>query len=506
MSKPYSQFYSQRSCVLYCLIGLSLWAVVLWNIALPEHIISDWHGWRQSDTQAIANNFAEASHNIFYPQIDWRGSGKGFVETEFQLYTWIVSYLMEWFGQGEWAGQLISLLSMVGAGVFLFFFLNDQYGWVPACAGLLVYVSSRGVIHLATSVQPDTLSFFFYVVGLFYFFRYLANASGRVLFVSCIASCLAVLIKATALHLGLVQFFAVLLIKPELLRSPKLWVSWFVIVATLSLYMFHAHQLYLQYGNTFGVGLDGDSKFPTLNSILDPSIVIKLVRISMTWGVTWFGGLALLVLLVGRRLKTLEIAFMVGNAALLIVSLRYSEHVQYGSHYHISSVLLGAILVSGATKYIASFDFKRIYLLSGLMIFCLLSVVMTTLNIDRRVNHHALDGGEKYRKLAEKLGSFTTNKDLVIVRSSAPQKEGWSGGTNNFEDPRLFYLAGVKGWVLASDDTNYDAMLKLVEQGAKYYAHPVFADTPPQLLDWLNVNGTELFNGDSGTIYSLSQY
>src|SRR5262245_7697315 len=48
--------------------------------------------WRQADTASIAHNFV-GSYNLLYPQIHWGGSGPGYVETEFQLYPFIVALL-----------------------------------------------------------------------------------------------------------------------------------------------------------------------------------------------------------------------------------------------------------------------------------------------------------------------------------------------------------------------------------------------------------------------------
>ncbi|HNY11065.1 MAG TPA: dolichyl-phosphate-mannose--protein mannosyltransferase, partial [Candidatus Wallbacteria bacterium] len=49
--------------------------------------------WRQCDTAAIARNFYESGMDIFHPRIDWGGNSPGFVESEFQLYPFIVALL-----------------------------------------------------------------------------------------------------------------------------------------------------------------------------------------------------------------------------------------------------------------------------------------------------------------------------------------------------------------------------------------------------------------------------
>lgn len=49
--------------------------------------------WRQTDTASIAYHFYENGYKLFYPQIFWGGNGPGYVETEFQLYPFLVSIL-----------------------------------------------------------------------------------------------------------------------------------------------------------------------------------------------------------------------------------------------------------------------------------------------------------------------------------------------------------------------------------------------------------------------------
>lgn len=74
--------------------------------------------WRQADTASIAHNFVY-NGNILYPQINWGGNGPGYVEAEFQFYTYIVSRLYNWFGEQVVFGCLISLLFTVVAFVIL---------------------------------------------------------------------------------------------------------------------------------------------------------------------------------------------------------------------------------------------------------------------------------------------------------------------------------------------------------------------------------------------------
>ena len=97
--------------IAFCCV-LAIWLTSQWLYARPPSLVADWIGWRQADTQAIALNFRDSGNNLLYPQIDWRGTGSGYVETELQLYTYLVSLLMPAEGRPEWPGQALSLLAM----------------------------------------------------------------------------------------------------------------------------------------------------------------------------------------------------------------------------------------------------------------------------------------------------------------------------------------------------------------------------------------------------------
>jgi len=85
------------------LIGLILRLI---NISMP---ILGVHSWRQSDTAAMARHFALNNTPIWQPEIDWRGAGEGFVESEFPLFPYLVSQFYNLFGIHEVFGRGLSI-------------------------------------------------------------------------------------------------------------------------------------------------------------------------------------------------------------------------------------------------------------------------------------------------------------------------------------------------------------------------------------------------------------
>ena len=71
------------------------------------------HSWRQADTAAMARHFALNSTPIWLPQVDWSGATKGYVESEFPLFPFIVAQLYKVFGINEFLGRGLSVLFSV---------------------------------------------------------------------------------------------------------------------------------------------------------------------------------------------------------------------------------------------------------------------------------------------------------------------------------------------------------------------------------------------------------
>ena len=73
--------------------------------------------------------------------------------------------LMPIFGVAEWPGQLLSLLASASALLTLLVGLCKRYGAMPALASVAFVATDRGLVTLATCVQPDSLMLFCLVMG-----------------------------------------------------------------------------------------------------------------------------------------------------------------------------------------------------------------------------------------------------------------------------------------------------------------------------------------------------
>lgn len=489
------------------LIFLFLWGMTQWEWARPTAAAADWMGWRQADTQAMVNNFKRSRNDILHPQIDWRKDGPGFVETEFALYPYLASKILPGQTDVEWPAQAISLAVMMLAITLLFAALRSVFGDVPALIAALSAMASLGTLHLATAIQPDGLCFLLYCASLITFYRYLHGAQSSWLAISTMLTLLAALVKPPALHLGLIQFFALLFVAPQRLGRARIWLSWLVILAGFSAYIFFAHQHYLVYGNTFGIGFGGDAKWPTVSELLAPGNYYRLFRLSMTWGVGLAGTVAALFLLAKRQFSGWETALAIGLGAHLLVSMRYSSSEWLASHYHIFGVFLGTWCVAHATNQLASIKsplFSRYTHLrkwaAGAIITAL--IVLVGVNTQKRIHHKGIDDGERFLALQAMIEPEITPGERIVVRSTAPARvEGWGNGTNNFEDPRIFYLTQSTGWVLPMDDDEPSHLAQAVAKGAHYYVHMGSLESLPITKTWLEEHAVKLKENAFGSLY-----
>jgi hypothetical protein len=488
------------------LVGIWLISQVLW--AFPKEIADDWMGWRQADTQTIARNFLAPGANILYPRVNWGGDGPGYVETEFQLYTWLTAGVMRVVGLSELPGLFLSLLAMAGAGLVLRRMLATRFGAGPAMFGLAVFLGQRGPVFLSSTVQPDALCFLFYCVSIAALLAWIERPAAKSLVLMAVATTLAALVKVTSLHVGIFQFLAVLLVAPRLLRRPGLWLAWAGILAVVGLYMVHAHRLFMDYGNTFGIIAGGDSKFATVETLLDPGNYPSLVRLSVVWGFGVLGAAAAVFLAVTRRLDRVAIAVGLANFVYLLVAFRYTRSEWNGPHYHLFTAVLGTWLATAAFALLQGRLSRQGRARIWVPVAC--SVLCATLYSAQLARRHApsLVLWEKNPAVAmgKALRTLAAPGSLVVVRSSADARDRAFGTVNNFEDPRVFYLADVHGWVLPADEARLDVIRLAADRGAAFYVDPYRRHDGGELDRWLADHADiAIDRGELGRIFRLRQ-
>lgn len=453
-------------------VVIGAWSAGVWSWLRPAEIASDWNSWRQTDTQTIAINLTKPGTSILRPQINWGGDGPGYVETELQLYTKIVSLILPMSGPKEWPGQLISLLAIVCTGGVVFVHLSRQYAPFAAAFGVMAFLAARTSPHLATVVMPDALALLAYVVAWSFFWQFAREGRTRHLVFYGVAGTLAMLTKPTTAHLGISSFVFLAFAHRQHLRNARVWVTWIAMVSALVLYLWHAHRLYLDYGNTFGLLSGEDSKVPRLQHLLMPEVWSGAFRNGVGWGIGYAGGLALLVQTLRRRLTAEQVALATGNVAVVLLALRYMSQ-DAGNYYFAPGSLLAALAVGGLANWaLGAAAIWRYGVVAGMM---LLTVVQGYRNAKLRYfygHYHDPDVSSVVRT-GKALSRWTAPGDLVCVRSVAFAYDSFWQVQRNYHEPRIFYLTGTRGWTLGREETNAGAIADAARHGAQYFVDSV---------------------------------
>ena len=266
---------------------------------------------------------------------------------------------MHFTGVSILPGQMLSLLSIIITALFLYFSLSLHFkDERVSLIGTMVFLCANGPVHLSTSVMPDSLSIMFYSSGFYFFLRYLENHKKMDYLLFTVSTILSSLIKPLALSLGIIQFLIIYFGKREILKSWKIWISWVMILITVVTYMIFSYNLFLHYGNSFGV-IGGDQKFPTLHGLTVLIHYPKLLYMIFVWGLGPAGFASLLYLIWKKKITHVEWALIAGNLIIVFVAMRYMVNRGFSPHYYIYMAFFGA--------WLSAFAFKEIReLLSGI--------------------------------------------------------------------------------------------------------------------------------------------
>lgn len=244
----------------WALLALGL-ALRLYQIAAP---LTDHHYWRQTDTAAIARNFAAENMNIFYPMLDWQGR-EGYAEVEFQLYTWLVAVLYRIFGAHDALGRLVSVGFSLATLLLLYDFARRLLGRGAALWAMGLYAVAPLPVFFGRSFQPESAVAFFSLLAIAAAWRAVEERREALFWLAAAATALALLLKLPSLYLGLpLAALAWRRDGARFLLSPRWWAFALIALLPAALWYAWAHRLGAQSAAGFSIlGSDGTHRlFP----------------------------------------------------------------------------------------------------------------------------------------------------------------------------------------------------------------------------------------------------
>jgi hypothetical protein len=358
--------------------------------------------------------------------------------------------------------------------------------------------------------MPEPTVMFFYIAALYLFYRWLTNPRLSTLFLAAASTALAILIKPTSTHIGLIYFL--LLFEKYRLRifiQRRVWLFATISLLPAVVWYLHARNLYLTYGNTFGILSGGDTKFDNLRYWFSPSFYSSLISIDLNWVFAIGGVLPFVIgmlLAVRKRSPSLLIYGVLTQGVYYLLIPRYTNAAVY---YHIYLLPFAALAVglgfwwlfqqSQATSVILG---RRVSPSSVVTVAAILLITYAALRSYRstvRIYDQPL------QDCSQVVAQLIPQQSRIIVSTTSEARP--QGVENNYQEPDIFYYSHRYGWSLAADHHTVEQVAEYRAQGAEYLVaadhQPLYA--APKLMDYLMSNAQQIGPGpkDACSIFQL---
>ena len=477
---------------------------------IPISLNCENDNWRQTDTASIAHHFLINGFKILYPQIYWGGGGPGYVETEFQLYPFLVALLYAVFGEHTSLGRLVSCLFTFITIIIFYLFARLILKPREVLWALILFVLSPLLLRYSAAFMPEATVMCFYLGGLYFFTRWLREQRPAWLFLASISTALAILVKPTAIHIGLL--FLLLAVKQlgrGVFKNGRIWLAALFCLLPVVLYYWHARNVYLEYGNTFGILSGGDSKFGNLFYWTSPDFYIGVVGREAKWV---FTPLAALVFLIGfvqalKRRQYLLIYGVITIGLYFFILARFSGY-QRGIQYHIYMIPYAAIGFGIGVESLLKLNSRflgRLMALAAILSVMAWTGVLYSKMVNPPEPKSLISCANQIQKLIPSNAYMIVSSYDYSVDIDAPSI------SNNYQEPMLFFYSQRYGWSLPADWLKPDTLEKLRKEGAGYY---VVLDrdkdllySHPEVLDYLKTEAKILDSGieEGCDIYRFNQ-
>ncbi|MCB9453022.1 MAG: glycosyltransferase family 39 protein [Anaerolineaceae bacterium] len=496
-------------------IGLIILISVLMRLPFvlaPEIYGFQGASWRQADTASIAHNFI-ASKNILFPQINWGGNGPGYVETEFQFYPFTVSMLYQVFGEHVSIGLFVSLVFSTGSLIFFYALARNLLSSKAATIALIFFAASPLFTAYSVVFMPEPTVLFFYMAAFYLFMIWLQKQNFVLLLLAGVATALAILVKPTSIHIGFVFLFLVIeKYKLRFLKDYRLWL--FAIISLLPgvIWYLHARDLYLDYGNTFGVISGGDSKFDNLRYWLSPEFYLSILEIDLV-GVFAIGGVFPFAIgVVVARLNRKYRVILYGAVSILIYYLIIPRYISFANYYHIFALPYAALGIGlgldwlfEPIRYGPSYGPALQKILRHKFILSSVFVLLIALITLRAYIRYLIPSQDPLWQCSQVVAQTVPESALVIISSTTVSEN--NGVPNNYQKPQIFFYSHRYGWSLAADQHTPEQIAEYHELGGQYfviYSQDLFQSNP-QLVSYLDQTAQQVGPGieNSCAIYQF---
>ncbi len=437
-----------------------------------HNALGDWHSWRQADTASVAREYVKHGIDLLHPKYQDLSSipsgldnPLGYRFVEFPIMNAIHAELYLHFpsvGLVEW-GRILSIVASVATVGLIYLIVNGISGWLPAVLSASVFAFLPYDIYYGRVVLAEPWLVFGMMLSLWAFIKYWDTARLRYWITCLLALTFAILMKPTALVVGLPMLLYMLT-----KWNTKRFLSLIPLAASILPYMWWRHWM-----AQFPEGIPASSWLFNGNGIRFKGAWFRWLfgdRIGYLilgyWGLVPLGmGLSRL----GAKRKELAIYGGLALGALAYMAVIATGNVQH-DYYQIQIMPAVAILVGiGLDTLIKSKKgFGRVYTVLLASSIMLLASALSWYRVQGYfwVNNHAMVIA------GQKIDQITPKDALVIAPYQGDtaflfqtNRRGWPIGGNIENDIK----EGASYYVTTTKDAEFDALKK---------QYGVLVDTP----------------------------
>ncbi|MFH0925938.1 MAG: glycosyltransferase family 39 protein [bacterium] len=445
---------------LFLLVFILLMAILIRLIKINSPL-ADHHCWRQTDTAAIARNFYRNGFRLLYPQIDWGGASKGYVESEFQIYPFIVALLYKVFGLHEVIGRLISVLFFVGSMLLIYFLAKEFYDEKVALMSAFIFSVLPMNIYFSRTFMPESMMIFCSIGLIYYFYKWITYQKGIDFLLAAILGALAFLIKIPTLYLGFPLLY--LSWKKYGIRficNKKLWLFFSLIIIPPILWYAHAHSLLKQYGLSFGIWDIGQDKWGNWGIWIKGDFYRTLydrLRKPVLTAPGFFIFIFGLILGIKDEKQNVLRYWLLGIVVYFFLIARGNMVHDY---YQLPIIPVASIIIAAGINILLK---KHIIIINQVKInpYIVSSIAFLLL-----VVFIPFEGYKRCRK------NYRTNQTIYeagnAIKGNTPEGSLIISSDDGIHNPEIFYLGDRKGWHVGLNNES-SLIQKYIGEGAGYF-------------------------------------
>ena len=417
----------------------------------------DHHAWRQADTASIARNFYRERFNILYPQIDGRGaSATGYVETGLELFAFVVAAIAKAVSFHTEIGRLLSALLFLCSALLVWTFVKGRDG--PRCAIVAAFLYAFGfplALYIERAFMNEALLICLSLVCLVSAQRYLALGKRLALVSLIAASALVGMVKLP--YLIVWAPIVGLFVEVDGARIWRRWELWLMVAIDLiavAWWYFHAHQLGLATGLTFGM----TDKLFDARLVLSPSFLSVLVMrlLKDVLGPVGMIGVACGVWFAVRERRWCDL-FAVGGFTAYLVLVAKGNYVH--DYYQLVFMPIAPSLAAfGLVRLSESIPVALHALRGGHLLVWAMGIAAAATFIRSASFHSWYDYSTSEIELCDTVRGLTLPTDRVVFVG------------NN--DPKLLFCIDRRGWLFPSFEADESHLRSAWNAGANFAIVP----------------------------------